>query len=72
LPGPQRNQTWKKARIASGFSLPIAVVAIVAISGFSAGGERACFDSLGDLNFMEELMMVVWTIRQIRCWIFGG
>jgi hypothetical protein len=31
-----------------------------------------CFDSLGDLNFMEELLMVVWTIRQIDCWIIGG
>ncbi len=30
------------------------------------------FDSLGDLNFMEEHLMVVWTIRQIGCWIIGG
>ena len=37
-----------------------------------AGGDRACFDSLGDLNFMEEPLIVVWTIRRIGCWIFGG
>lgn len=29
-------------------------------------------DSLGDLNFMEEPLMVVWTIRRISCWIIGG
>jgi len=32
----------------------------------------AYFDSLGDLNFMEKLPIVVWTIRQIGCWIIGG
>ena len=31
-----------------------------------------CFGSLGDLNFMEELLIVVWTIRWIDCWIIGG
>jgi len=30
------------------------------------------FDSLGDLNFMEEPLMVVWTIRWISRWIIGG
>ena len=34
-------------------------------SFMAAGG--ACFDSLGDLNFMEEPSMVVWIIRQIGC-----
>jgi len=29
-------------------------------------------DSFGDLNFMEEPLMVVWTIRRIGCWIIGG
>ena len=31
-----------------------------------------CFDSLGDLNFMGELLIVVWTIRRNGCWIIGG
>jgi hypothetical protein len=31
-----------------------------------------CFDSLGDLNFMEEHLIVIWTIRRIGCWIIGG
>ena len=38
----------------------------------AAGSDRACFDSLGDLNFMEELLIVVWTISRIDCWIIGG
>ena len=29
-------------------------------------------DSLGDLNFMEEPLIVVWTIRRISSWIIGG
>jgi len=29
----------------------------------------ACFVSLGDLNFMQEHLIAVWTIRRIRCWI---
>ena len=31
-----------------------------------------CFDSLGDLNFMEEHLIVIWTIRRVGCWIIGG
>jgi hypothetical protein len=33
---------------------------------------RACFDSLDDPNFMEELLIIVWTVRRIGCWIVGG
>ena len=40
--------------------------------GLLRGRGGACFDSLGDLNFMEEPLMVVWTIRRIGCWIIGG
>ena len=29
-------------------------------------------DSLGDLNFMEKPLMVIWTIRRISSWIIGG
>ena len=29
-------------------------------------------DSLGDLNFMEEPLIVVWTIRRISSWIIGS
>ena len=39
----------------------------------SCTGEAAMrIDSLGDLNFMEEPLMVVWTIRRISSWIIGG
>jgi hypothetical protein len=42
--------------------------------GEDGGDVRAAMriDSLGDPNFMEEPLMVVWTIRRISCWIIGG
>lgn len=35
-------------------------------------GDLRCFDSLGDPNFMEELLIVIWTIRCIGCWNVAG
>jgi hypothetical protein len=40
------------------------------LASFVGGG--GCFDMLGDPNFMEEPLMVIWTIRRIGCWIIGG
>jgi hypothetical protein len=59
-------------RFTSGVSAPLFALTK---QHFDAGHHvkfRAYFDSLGDLNFIEKPPMVVWTIRQIGCWIIGG
>ena len=33
----------------------------------AVGAMIECFDSPGDLNFMEELLKFVWTVRRIGC-----